>query len=469
MSTPTVIKCLTTLFSLFGMPAYVHSDRGASFMSQELREFLSSKGVSTSRTTSYNPTCNGQVERYNGTELLIICGDVDVNPGPVSKRKQARSTAPTCPVCEKAVAKNHKRFICWICHDMMHVKCSNSMADFRTFSASSPLSWTCYRCTFASLPFLNDSSQDSHFGVLEGEGDSSLLSSLSPTPVEWYKENIKGYYKKNLSIGHLNTNSIIGKIDEIFDLLNECRFDILFISEMKIDKSVSTELLSNPHYRVIRNDRKRGAGGLLAYIHNSLTARRQLKLEPTGVESICLNVKGNTNTWFFVCACYRSPSECKVTDFISACSTAAEKMLKIRNEIVFIGDFNIDIMDYVDGNVHNTNNPLADFCDRYCLSNTITEPKRFTNTSETLIDVILVNRTERWTKSGTLKLGISDHDLVYIVRKPRLPKSKVQTIESRNMKKFNEASFCCDLSTAPWDSAFVYDDINYVWNHWSEF
>ena len=67
VSTPTVIKCLTSLFSLLGMPAYVHSDRGASFMSQELREFLTSKGVATSRTTSYNPTCNGQVERYNGT------------------------------------------------------------------------------------------------------------------------------------------------------------------------------------------------------------------------------------------------------------------------------------------------------------------------------------------------------------------------------------------------------------------
>ena len=63
VSTPTVIKCPTSLFSLLGMPAYVHSDRGASFMSQELRESLTSKG----RTTSYNPTCNGQVERYNGT------------------------------------------------------------------------------------------------------------------------------------------------------------------------------------------------------------------------------------------------------------------------------------------------------------------------------------------------------------------------------------------------------------------
>ena len=75
VSTSTVIKCLTTFFSLFGMPAYVHSDQGAAFMSQELRQFLTEKGVATSRTTSYNPAGNGQVERYNGTiwKAITMC------------------------------------------------------------------------------------------------------------------------------------------------------------------------------------------------------------------------------------------------------------------------------------------------------------------------------------------------------------------------------------------------------------
>ena len=54
------------------MPGYMHSDRGSSFMSQELWEFLTSKGVATSHTTSYNPTCNGQVERYDGTVWRAI-------------------------------------------------------------------------------------------------------------------------------------------------------------------------------------------------------------------------------------------------------------------------------------------------------------------------------------------------------------------------------------------------------------
>ena len=55
MTTPTGISCLCQLFVLFGMPAYIHSDRVSSFMSRELREFLTSKGIASSRTTSYNP------------------------------------------------------------------------------------------------------------------------------------------------------------------------------------------------------------------------------------------------------------------------------------------------------------------------------------------------------------------------------------------------------------------------------
>ncbi|CAB3981035.1 Pro-Pol poly [Paramuricea clavata] len=48
------------------MPAYVHSDRGAAFMTLKLRAFFAEKGIATSRTTSYNPEGNDQVEKYNG-------------------------------------------------------------------------------------------------------------------------------------------------------------------------------------------------------------------------------------------------------------------------------------------------------------------------------------------------------------------------------------------------------------------
>lgn len=67
MYSSTVISCLKQLFSLFGMPAYVHSDRGSQFMSKEVSDFLMNSGVAQSRTTPYNPRGNGQCERLNGT------------------------------------------------------------------------------------------------------------------------------------------------------------------------------------------------------------------------------------------------------------------------------------------------------------------------------------------------------------------------------------------------------------------
>lgn len=66
MTSSTVIKHLSELFSVFGQPSYIHSDRGPSFASQELKTFLQSKGIATSHSTPYYPQGNGQVESYNG-------------------------------------------------------------------------------------------------------------------------------------------------------------------------------------------------------------------------------------------------------------------------------------------------------------------------------------------------------------------------------------------------------------------
>ena len=59
------VKCVNQLFSLCGTPSYIHSDRGASFLSNEMKEYLSQKGIATSRTTLYHPIGNSQCERYN--------------------------------------------------------------------------------------------------------------------------------------------------------------------------------------------------------------------------------------------------------------------------------------------------------------------------------------------------------------------------------------------------------------------
>ena len=67
MKWTTVRDCFYQLFAIFGMPSYVHSDRGPNFLCPELKDFLHSHGTVTSKTSPYNPRGNGQVEKYNGT------------------------------------------------------------------------------------------------------------------------------------------------------------------------------------------------------------------------------------------------------------------------------------------------------------------------------------------------------------------------------------------------------------------
>lgn len=66
ITSKTVISCLTKLFAIFGTPGFLHTDRGAQFMSQEFNDYCADQGISHSRTTPYNPKGNGQCERFNG-------------------------------------------------------------------------------------------------------------------------------------------------------------------------------------------------------------------------------------------------------------------------------------------------------------------------------------------------------------------------------------------------------------------
>ena len=76
MRSDTVIKALSSIFSICGMPAYVRSDRGKSFISGELKSYLNARGIATSMTTPYNPNGNGQCEHYNADiwkAIVLTC------------------------------------------------------------------------------------------------------------------------------------------------------------------------------------------------------------------------------------------------------------------------------------------------------------------------------------------------------------------------------------------------------------
>ena len=76
-------------------------------------------------------------------------------------------------------------------------------------------------------------------------------------------------HRANVKIGHVNANSIAGfKFQEIKTWLLDGRFDILVISETKIDSTFPDSHFHVSRFRMCRAYRTRGAGGLMAYFRS---------------------------------------------------------------------------------------------------------------------------------------------------------------------------------------------------------
>ena len=198
-----------------------------------------------------------------------------------------------------------------------------------------------------------------------------------------------------------------------------------------------------------------------------MSVYRRRKLEPDNIELICLDIKFFNNARFLARACYSSPSKCKEGDFISSLSCAIQAMCRSRNELLLLGDFNMDT--YVNNEANRLpSKKLSHIFQRYCLANQISEPTRATDNSSTLIDVILASDQDRYAASGALHLGLCDHEHIYIIRKSKLPRPKLREIVYRSLKKLNEESFLGDLKNVPWHTAFLFNNADDVWSHWSK-
>ena len=98
----------------------------------------------------------------------------------------------------------------------------------------------------------------------------------------------------------------------------------------------------------------------------------------------------------------------------------------------------------------------------YSLTQLIKEPTRTTHTTQTIIDHLITDRPE----SGVIPCGISDHDLIFMTKKIRSPKSKFapRIINNRNQKRFDLRAFQHDILNIPFDEIkATCKDANEIW------
>ena len=136
-------------------------------------------------------------------------------------------------------------------------------------------------------------------------------------------------------------------------------------------------------------------------------------------------------------------------------------------EIILLGDVNCNLLKE---SPDATTKKLQSLYEIYQMSQLISEATRVTKQSATLIDHLATNKPEKISSSGVIHTGISDHSLIFAIRKINITiKEKERTIEIRNMKKFNKELFLTDLANQPWEYLYFFgNNPDVTWEIWKE-
>ena len=240
--------------------------------------------------------------------------------------------------------------------------------------------------------------------------------------------------------------------------MSSTQIDILCINETKCDSTISDHEICLPGFELIRRDRLingRRGGGVCIYIRSNLNFKRHDLISET-LENLIVEISRSKS--ILVSTWYRPP------DSPTSHFSEFEKMIGLISaenlEYFLLGDLNID---YLSTNNSPNRNKITEIFDIYGLEQMISEPTRITDKSSTLIDLCITNSPVNVVISGVLHLSISDHSLVYMVRKAHY---KRNTVEVRSLKNVNRENFLRDLELKQWNNVHCSEDPNEMWATW---
>ena len=395
---------------------------GENLREVEIRHLLSLYALSKTKHTSH---------RSFFQFLIILSGDVSLNPGPVRH---------PCSSCLKSVAKNHRAILCDNCDLWAHIKCENISTKIYAEMANSnkQLNFICSSCILNQLPFpegfmINDEESQ----VTSTQKDFSFLDDDMDE-----LKNTRG-----LKIAHLNTNGLLSKLDYLKIMLNGTFFDIFAVSETKLDANILDDEIKIDGYVSYRLDRNRHGGGVLFYVNNQLESHLLKHLTDSKYESLWIKVCLDKTKPIFLSVVYRPPSkgsDLESTDQLCAYLKECDSKLPQIKEVFICGDFNCNMMSR-----YALSSKIKDLCSSLSLKQLIEEPTRVTPHSSTLLDLIMTNSVNI-SKAGVIDPGVSDHSLVYVIRKFKRPKGEPKIIRVRSFKNFVDDDFLRDLRNSDW-------------------
>ena len=148
------------------------------------------------------------------------------------------------------------------------------------------------------------------------------------------------------------------------------------------------------------------------YVRTNLNYKIRDDLQLDALENLVLEIKKPRSKPILICIWYRPPDSSvdNFSEFVQTIGSFDAENL----EYYLLGDLNVDFMPTSES---SNRQEMREILDIYDMVQLINQPTRITTSSSTLIYLCLTNKPVSIVKSGVLHLSISDHSLIYMIRK----------------------------------------------------
>ena len=162
---------------------------------------------------------------------------------------------------------------------------------------------------------------------------------------------------------------------------------------------------------------------------------------------------GRSYKSFLICNTYRPPNT--PTSCFESLTKSLTDALLLDLVIIVLGDLNCNLL-----TSNSEANLLRDIISTFNLNQLIEKPTRVTETTKSLIDVIMSTNKNIVSHTDVLASSISDHHLVYLVLKLKTPRLKPSYVTIRSYVSYNADRFCEDLAFVPFHVISMFDDFD---------
>ncbi|XP_046679359.1 uncharacterized protein LOC124366802 [Homalodisca vitripennis] len=259
--------------------------------------------------------------------------------------------------------------------------------------------------------------------------------------------------------------------EELCSVIDDFQFDLLGITESWLSSETPSHVFYVPCYSLHRCDRPTGlgdgGGGIVLYVKEEIKfVRLYLQNVDNRIEYISgvVNLKGLK---LLICIAYRPPDVpySTLSSLIHALYIDESPGV---DSVILLGDLNVNLLNQRRADVKY----LERIFQSMGLSQIIKEPTRVTESSFSLIDLIIVDKTHYldvgmvdtsniFTHNGR---RITDHRLTYCDVPYKKSKSKEKFITYRNFRDFDGDTFIDVASNIHWDNIMTHRNVDDITN-----